>query len=250
MRAFKPYFLMFVFMAAGTVSEAWAQEASGNPIEKRGYYRTMNMYGAEVHTRGLGAYYRRGWRQTGFVNKIYHVEFLTVNHPKQKKVETPTTQPQRYFEGKINSVFFLRNSFGWQKTLYDKEVKRGVRVSYFFLFGPTLAFAKPIYVTVKYNDPPKEANERYDYDKHTAEATVVGKSSFLLGVNETVIFPGIHTKLAFNFEYSGDDENIRSLETGVNFDAFGKEIPIMAVTYNDQFYLSLYIALHFGKRFL
>ena len=101
----------------------------------------MNMYGGYIHTRGYGGYYRRGWRQTGFSNKIYNVEFLNVNHPKQFKIDNGT---QSYYEGKINTVFFLRNSFGWQKTLYDKEVKRGVRVSYFFLFGPTLAFAKPI----------------------------------------------------------------------------------------------------------
>jgi hypothetical protein len=228
--------------------EASGQEAAGNPIEKRGYYRTMNMYGGSMHTRGLSAYYRRGWRQTGFSNKIYHVELLNVNHPKQQKVESFGTQPQRYYEGKINSVFFLRNSFGWQKVMYDKEVKRGVRVSSYFLFGPTLAFAKPIYMVVSRDG--QESAERYDYSASNGSAYIIGRAPFLLGLDETRIYPGLHSRFAFNFEYSGDDENIKALEVGLNFDAFAKEIPILAIAYNDQFYLSFYVALHFGKRYL
>lgn len=239
------FFLMFAFSV-----DSFAQADGGNPIEKRGFYRTMNMYGAEIYTRGFGADYRRGWRQTGFSNKIYHVEFLTVNHPKQKKVEPFGQQSLRYYEGKLNSVYFLRNSFGWQKTLFDKEVKRGVRVSYFFLFGPTIAFAKPIYMNVTYVESGTRATERYDYERHSSQTQINGRAPFLLGINEMGIYPGLHTKFAFNFEYSGDDENIKSIETGVNFDAFGKEIPMMAVTYNDQFYLTFYIALHLGKRYL
>lgn len=228
---------------------ASGQVSPSNPIEKRAFYRTMNMYGGYLHTRGLGGYYRRGWRQSGFVNKIYNVEFLNVNHPKQFKVET-VIGSQGYFEGKINSVFFLRNSFGWQKTWFDKEVKRGVRVSSFFLFGPTLGFAKPIYMNVQYTETGVRATERYDYNKHTTQTTIRGRAPFLIGINETDIYPGLHLKMALNFEYSADDENIRSLETGFNFDAFPTEIPIMASTYNDSFYLTLFIGLHLGRRYL
>lgn len=226
------------------------QQDAGNPIEKRGFYRTMNMYGIEMHTRGWGAYYRRGWRQTGFSNRIFHTEIINVNHPKQKKIDAFNPNSLRYYEGKISSVYFLRNSFGWQKTMYDKEVKRGVRVSYFFLFGPTIGIAKPIYMNVVYLETGIKATERYDYDRHSVQTRVDGRAPFLLGVNEIGIHPGLHTKFAFNFEFSGDDENIKSLETGINFDAFGKEIPMMAITYNDQFYLTFYLALHFGKRYL
>ena len=241
-------YILGILFLLWSPSVSFAQKDAGNPIEKRGFYRTMNMYGGYIHTRGYGGYYRRGWRQTGFSNKIYNVEFLNVNHPKQFKIDNGT---QSSYEGKINTVFFLRNSFGWQKTLYDKEVKRGVRVSYFFLFGPTLAFAKPIYINVVYNDPSgTQATERYDYDKHSTQAFIYGRASFLLGLNETRIYPGIHTKFALNFEYSGNDEDIKSLEIGSTFDAFGKEIPILAKTYNDQFFVTLYLSFHFGRRFL
>jgi len=227
-----------------------AQEAAGNPIEKRGFYRTMHMGGIEIHTRGLGAYYRKGWRQTGFTNRILHIEGLNVNHPKQyKTVTTGQNSSQGFYEGKINSVFFLRGSYGWQKTWFDKEVKRGVRVSTFLLFGPTIALAKPIYLRFNYLDERGERIERYDYDHHSANANIIKKAPFIHGVTETRIHPGIHVKGALNFEYSPDDETIRALETGFNFDAFYKDIPIMANTYNDKFYITLYVALHFGKRY-
>ncbi|MDA9267557.1 hypothetical protein N9P66_04205 [Salibacteraceae bacterium] len=105
-------YILGILFLLWSPSVSFAQKDAGNPIEKRGFYRTMNMYGGYIHTRGYGGYYRRGWRQTGFSNKIYNVEFLNVNHPKQFKIDNGT---QSYYEGKINTVFFLRNSFGWQK---------------------------------------------------------------------------------------------------------------------------------------
>ena len=138
---------------------------------------------------------------------------------------------------------------GSKKTWFDKEVKRGVRVSTFFLFGPSIALAKPIYMKVRYSDD-EVVTEPYDYDKHTTQAEIIGKANYLLGVDQTEIIPGLHVKGALNLEYSGDDETIRAIETGINFDAFAKEIPIMANTYNDQFYLTVYVGFHFGKRYL
>lgn len=228
-------------------------QTSADPVANRGYYRTQNQFGAYLHTRGLGGYYRRGWRQTGFSNKIMNVELLSMRHPKEYKITIPGQQNIRgYYLGKINSVAMLRGSFGWQKTLFDKEIKRGVRVSYFFLFGPTIAFVKPVYVEVQLENSGVSSGtstERYDYDKHSS-ASILGRAPILTGVDKTKLSPGLHVKLALNFEYSSDDAIIRALETGLNFDAFGKEIPIMANTYNDQFFTTVYLAFHLGKRYL
>lgn len=232
-----------------------AQEVQ-SPIANKGYYRTQNAGGAYIHTRGFGAYYRRGWRQTGFSNKILNIEALSMRHPKEFKITNPGQQNTRGFHyGKINSVFMLRASFGWQKTLFDKEVKRGVRVSQFFLFGPTIALVKPVYLEVdSIGSDGSTSNRqflRYDYDNiHTSDIIILGRAPILYGLGQTRIRPGLHVRYALNFEYSPDDSMIKAIETGVNLDVFGRKIPIMANTYNDQFFLTLYIGFHFGKRYL
>lgn len=244
--------IVFILLLVGSlvIPDTATAQNPGNPIANRGYYRTMNMYGGYVHTAGLGIYYRRGWRQTGFTNRIMNFEMLTLNHPKQFKVAlTQRTSQGGFFLNKINSVLMLRGSFGWQKTWFDKEVKRGVRVSSFFLLGPTIALAKPVFVNVVFNDSGL-STEKYADIVNRSGVSIIERAPYLIGVSETIPYPGGHAKVALNFEYSQDDEFIRALETGATFDVFPKRIPIMANTYNDQFYLTLFVAFHFGRRYL
>jgi hypothetical protein len=246
----KILFVISLVLGCLLLPELSIAQNPGNPIANRGFYRTMNMYGGYVHTAGLGIYYRRGWRQTGFTNRIMNFELLTLNHPKQFKVALTQRSTQNgYFLNKINSVIMLRGSFGFQKTWFDKEVKRGVRVSTFFLFGPSIALAKPVFMNVNFTDAGL-STEKYADIVNLSNVQILEKAPYLIGVSETVPYPGAHVKVALNFEYSPDDEFIRALETGATFDVFPKKIPIMANTYNDQFYITLYVAFHFGRRYL
>lgn len=238
--------LLALFVFVDTMAQ------SANPITNRGYYRTQNSGGVLIHTRGIGMYYRRGWRTSGFSNRIFNAELLTLRHPKEFKLTNPGANNSRgYFYGKLNSVVLLRGSYGWQKVMFDKEVKRGVRVSIFTLFGPTIGLAKPVYVDFKPNDTGNSRAQivRYSTSLHNS-GDVEGRAAILYKMGTTKIYPGGHAKFALNFEYSADDAFIRALETGSTLDVFAKRIPIMENTYNDQFYLTLYISFHFGKRYL
>ena len=223
-------FLIPLFFGLFTSGEVQAQSA--NPIANRGYYRTQNSGGVFLHTRGMGAYYRRGWRTTGFSNRIVNVEVLTLRHPKEFKLTNPGASNSRgFFYGKLNSVVLLRGSFGWQKVKFDKEIKRGVRVSMFTLFGPTFGLAKPVYVDFKPNDSGNSRAEivRYSTSLHNS-GIVEGRAAILYKMGTTKIYPGGHAKFALNFEYSADDAFIRAIETGSTLDVFAKRIPIMENT--------------------
>ncbi len=245
------FIILLVLISLGAPLFSAAQQAS-NPIENRSYYRTKNIGGFTLHTSGLGAYYRRGWRATGFLDRMMNIEYVNMRHPKEYKVFTQGSSSQRgYFYGKVNSFSMLRASYGWQKVMFDKEVKRGVRVSYIFLFGPSIGFLKPIYVEVDYPDQgtTQSAIEPYDFDKHSA-ATIEQRAPFIYGINQIKLRPGGHVKAAFNFEYSSDDQIIRAVEVGSNLDVFAQRINMMANTYNNQFFLTLYLSLQFGKKYL
>jgi len=221
----------------------------------KGYYRTLQSGGAFLHTKGMGAFYRYGWRKSGRVNYIFQTDLLSVRHPKEIKISYQSQQNSRgFFYGKLNSVSFIRGSYGFQKVMYDKEVKRGVRVSYYFMGGPTIALLKPVFLDVDPNSSDDNIQRPF-YAQATptifnSDSTVYTRAPLLYGAQKSKFRLGLHIKYALNFEYSGDDELIRALETGFTFDVFPREIPIMAKTYNDQFFIGFYVGFQFGKRYL
>lgn len=226
---------------------AIAQEPA-DPVSDKGYYRSDVMGGLFIHTNGFGASFRRGWRVTGFVNRYLSIDLLSMKHPKEYK--TPSIGGNSgYYLGKLNSLTVLRPTFGWSKALYDKEVKRGVRVGYVFLFGPSLGITKPTYLEISHEDLGPESIERYDPAKHDAEH-IKGRAPWSVGLDKLDIYPGLSTRFGFTFEFSPTDELVRTLEAGAAIDVYGKEIPIMANTYNNQFFLTLYAGIYLGKRYL
>ena len=43
-------------------------------------------------------------------------------------------------------------------------------------------------------------------------------------------------------------DGVKSIETGVTFDVYGKDVPIMAYTENKQVYINFYINLLYGRK--
>lgn len=244
--------LLFFWLTVGWFFAGYGQLQESAFAEKA-FYRNVHSGGAFMHTRGFGVFYQRGWRQTAFVNRVLQFELLNVRHPKELKYSLAGQQNARgYFYGKLNSASFFRPTFGWQKMLFDKEVKRGVRVSQLFTFGPTIAFLKPTYLEV---DPNTDEDQQVPLfvkasaSIYNSDTTVLSRAPMLTGLNQTRIVPGLHVKFALNFEYSASDATLHCLELGGTFDGFFFQVPIMASTYNDQFYLGIYLAYQFGKRY-
>jgi hypothetical protein len=237
--------LMFCLMAKESIGQGADQ-----PIANKGYYRSFNSAGGYLHTLGLGMFYRHGWRLTGFSNHLINFEISSLHDKKEYKISTPGSQTRGYFYGKINSAGLVRASYGWQKTLFDKEVKRGVRVSHFILLGPTFALVKPVYVQLnRINEGGDAELIKYSTAVHN-QGEVIGRGPVLYKLNSTKIYPGGHIKYSLNFEYSSDDSYIRAIETGACLDVFAKQLPIMENNYNDPIFLTLYVSFNFGKRSL
>ncbi|GAB5538144.1 MAG: hypothetical protein Salg2KO_02470 [Salibacteraceae bacterium] len=239
------HFLTIAFLLVGSVS-LYSQSVTG--VKNKGYYRSHDSFTSYLHTRGVGIQYQHAWRKTGFSNRILNIELLSLKHPKEHKVNQGVQNSRGYFYGKINSVGLLRASYGWQKVLFDKEIKRGVRVSYLALFGPTIGLVKPVYVDYQASGDVRRT-EIVQYSLALDDQGLVeGRAPVLYKLGSTRPYPGGHAKASLNFEYSGDDSFIRAIETGATLDAFLRRIPIMENTYNDQFYLTVYVGFQFGKR--
>ncbi|MBL4654736.1 MAG: hypothetical protein JKY33_02820 [Bacteroidia bacterium] len=210
--------------------------------------------GILIHSGGFGINVRRGKHVTGFKKRILDFEFVETKHAKEfKRVSTYIDNGKTYVYGKLNSAFMLRTGVGNRKIIFSKAERGGVEVNYTFFIGSSLGIIKPVYLDVIYpSDNPfykPIRTEKYDpNNKRHIPDNIYGRSGFVKGIDELGFIPGIYSKFGFNFDWCGYDEGIKSLEFGITLDAFTKEIPIMAITDNKQFFLSFYVSIIYGKK--
>lgn len=219
--------------------------------DTRLYYRTELSVGGLIHTRGWGLNFRKGYRKTGFKNYLISCEIVGMEHLKETKTYNVNVEDASGFVyGKMNALTVIRPFVGMDNEVYGKEQKRGVRIGYVYMIGPTFGLVKPVYLDVAYPtvaNVERIATEAYDPDKHQLE-NIIGKASSLKGLEKSSIYPGLGGKLGINFEYAAFDELVKSVEVGVDFDLFFQKVPIMANTENSNYYLSFYLSFQFGKK--
>ena len=150
--------------------------------------------------------------------------------------------------GKLNSVYDLRFGYGKQNELYGKGDKGSVAIRYFYSFGPSVAFIKPIYyeINVPVNDTFRIKTEKFNPDIHTS-GDINGRASYFTGFNEIKLVPGAFVKLGFNFEFSQSELTVHALEAGAMIQAYTKSLEIMAVDDNQQFFFTLFVCYRLGK---
>jgi hypothetical protein len=150
----------------------------------------------------------------------------------------------------LNSFFALRPSIGSQKIIFPKQSIKGVSITSLFQFGPSLGFAKPVYLNIIQEESITSrivSKERYDPDKHSTN-NIYSRASFFNGFEEIQIYPGLFGKVGLHFDYGDERELIKSAEVGLKIDAYLTKVPILAFNDDRQFYPNLYIAIFFGSR--
>lgn len=208
--------------------------------------------GLIIHSNGWGVNGRYGKFTTGFTQRLYEIEISSWKNPREIKSYHPIYDNVKgYVIGKLNTATMFRPSIGYSKTFIAKQSLSGVSLSYNALVGPTIAFIKPVYLIIESNESGSGfrtySTERYDPDKHRFN-NIYSRASFLKGLDEIKLYPGLHTKLGLNFEYANNNDVLKAIEVGLTADAFLKEIPIMAFTENRQFYLTLSVNLLYGVK--
>ncbi len=245
----KATFIILVSFVLLTFSIVAQDNVTGdNPI----LIRSEKSWGGLIHTQGLGFNYWSGIHKTAAIKRMYEFEFVTMRHPKEIKSINPYFENAKSFKfGKLNSAALLRVNIGRHKTLNNKPYWGGVEVRYFYFGGLSAAFLKPVYLSILYPTtiPYKYlvVDERYDPEKHNSDL-IYGRASFLKGFDEMKLYPGLNTKLGLSFEYGSHTDFISSLDIGIIADLYLKKVPIMAFETNNNYFITFFISLHFGKR--
>lgn len=235
-------------IAAGTATSAKQND------EVQLLYRNEREFGALIHSSGWGINYRKCKHVTGYKKRVLELEAVGMRHPKEIKLQVPDIGTKGYFYGKQFVVTILRGGYGYHKIITGKSDRRGVELRLITLAGPSIAFAKPVYLNIWYRENvPQEwgdmITERYNPGNpyHTPDH-IRGRASYFRGFGEMNFFPGAFCKLGLSFEHSNLDDDIKLLETGIVIDGFYKTIPIMANTKNNQVYVNVYLNIMFGKK--
>jgi hypothetical protein len=237
----------------------FAQDSTDVPVGDRNIlYRKEASGGMILHSNGLGIVFKSGRQVTAYKKRIICLDFVSVKDPKEYKVTNPNLieNSKPFAFGKLNYVYFFRAGWGYQNTVFSKAERGGVEVRFNYFGGFTLALAKPMYLdviidsassdryivyeTMRYN--PNDPNQQNVTD-------FVGRGPFFSGFGETKLYPGVHAKTSFSFEYSGWQRKIAALEAGVTFDYFPDAIPMMARNPSQNLFFNFFISLMWGAKY-
>jgi len=208
--------------------------------------------GVIASSKGVGMGYRYGKHVTGYKKRMLEAEINTMKHPKEIKTISPFENAKSYVYGKLNNLFIIRTGIGIQKIINNKPIEGGIEVRYFYYGGINLSITKPIYLYILNFSPSSSSTyiytlEKYNPNEHFTD-NIFGRGPFIKGFNELSFYPGLYIKGGINFEYSQDDKNLNVLEMGICTDFSPKPIKMMAFNKSNNYFISLYLSLNFGKR--
>lgn len=245
----RPYAAIFTLLLSGLFTVVTAQGEVDD--QERIFFRNEKTYAATLGTNGFAGNFRFAKRLDARRKTLYEIGFAYIKHEKEYKISYSSSQSLggSYVFGKTNSLFTLRMGIGFQKELFRKEDKGGISVRYFYNFGPSLGFQKPVYYDVWVNDESSGGNtvvrRRMKFEPHIL--AVDRKAPFYVGVSETTLVPGIYGKFGFTFEFSKADEVFNAIEVGIIVDTYIKKVPIMANEHNHFIFPAGYVSYRFGK---
>ena len=217
--------------------------------EEKIFYRNEKTYAFTLNSNGYGFNFRYARRADAFKKTVYEAGLNVVKHEKEIKISLSNSQQlgNSFVYGKLNSFVTLHCGIGLQKELFRKEDKGGISIRYFYAFGPSIGFTKPVYYIVL-----TDTNGDGFYEEHTQKfethiLNIERKAPFYKGFKEISLIPGVYGKIGFTFEFSKSDAAFNAIEAGVVMDAFIKKIPIMANDQNHWIFPAFFVSYRFGK---
>jgi len=213
------------------------------------YYKDYNL-GFNLNSFGGGGiYYRHGWHKTGSKKNYIESELAYIRHPKEVWRFSYQNNPNSYTYGRLNFVYFWRNSYGQKIELTERSYRNALGLNFVYNVGFTIALLKPAYIEYFAQNPDNSntlVSEKYDPEKHKDEYRIYGNGPFLSGFGEINAKVGLFGRAGLNIEYGQYPDEYKSLEAGITFDAFNEKLPMVTRAEQIQFFPAIYIAFNFG----
>ncbi|MBL0309101.1 MAG: hypothetical protein IPP77_05315 [Bacteroidetes bacterium] len=249
MKWFFPFFLL-AFMG---LSDAFSQSLIRKNLDLQDYqYKKEASGGVRVQTNGFSVFGEGGWIKDLKSTRLIQVEYSYYIDYRQKG-KSSDNGGRKFVYGLRNRFHILRFSAGMKKTIADKADRNGLRLSFVGFGGISLGLLKPYYLLLRQptDVPPYFADERYTDENATrflSLDSIVGAGSATKGLDKIQPVPGVHGKIALDFDWGKKDEFVKALEVGMMLDLYYKRVPIMINSSNRFYQVALFVSFQFGKR--
>src|SRR5574344_1019384 len=211
----------------------------------------LNTYGIKLNSNGFGVNYSFQMRKHYRLRRVIEAEYNYLFDFKEVKVVNQVysiINQKSFVFGKINSVHNLKFAYGYKRMFFEKRDDNSVSIHLLASLGLSLCFSKPIYYQ-KYNSSTYEIrNERFDITAANGNYDIIGKSSFLIGLSETTVQPGICGKIGLEFDFAKDIMRSSVLSLGGQLDAYVLKVEIMA-EHARYIIPSFYVMYSFGNKY-
>lgn len=264
MRIKLPFFIIILTIWALPI---WAQNSALKTVKRKRKEPPITQefsMGARLNTDGWSVFAERGFIKP-YDNKTQFVWFdiSEKKHPKEVKqlnetfaaVNPGQAVPLPFKYGKINNFYQMKVGYGVKKVLTGRLDKKSIIVSWLYGGGLSLGFQKPYHLDILVpegnNMFSRQTVDYYDLntrDFFNEENLIIGGASFSEGLNNLSIAPGILAKSGFYFDYAPNRKSLLGIEIGSSLELYTRDIPIMANTNNNFYFLNFYVDVRFGKR--
>jgi hypothetical protein len=233
-----------------------AQSVVKKPLSLQDYqYKKEASGGARIQSNGVSVYAEYGWIKDLQKTRLIQIEYQYFINYQQKRQKSQIQGGREFQYGVQNRFHAVRVSFGFKRTIADKADRKGVRLCFTGFLGVSLGLVKPYYLKLiqpgDNNGPPVIKEERYSEANATrflSLDSIVEAAPVRFGLNQLEPVPGLHGKVALDFDWGMKDEFVKALEAGIMMDIYYKRIPVMVNNSNRFFQIGLFLAFHFGKR--
>ena len=258
LKAFFRYFLQSTVLCFGWVFcyPVLAQESSSENPQKGEEFGKMVAkewtFGFNLNTSGGGMAFEWGKFKNITHKTGFEIAFDYNRHPKEVLGKNPGFfDANLYAYGKLNTLFFLKFGFNYEKTIHQKPYWGGVRIRFRLASGATAGIAVPTFLRVFVL--PEGAQfpiyETLRYDPDVIPITdIIGRASFFKGVPHTKLHPGIYLRLGLNFDFSNNPDRAHIIEVGGTLDGVFPGIKQMAFSNTKYIFYGLYVSYRIGNR--
>lgn len=230
------------------------QDETDKPLEEKIVYSNQNSFHIDIHSQGFGLGFKIGKIKT--IDKTVNWEIEAVSLHSQKEIKSINvseyyTRPFVY--GKLNYVYVLRFGYGQENRIFGKPYWGGIETRWTYEVGASLALMKPYYYYVavfqSVGDTYKEILDEQTFENHDQWLSILGRSAFTKGLNETKLSPGAHASVGLTFEFGKNRTRVQAINVKMVAEGYPMGVPIMDGQRNKWFYLTLHLSYSWGSRF-
>ncbi len=214
-------------------------------------YRKHLAFGVKLTSDGYGGFIEVARAQSVRKGLLFQLDISERKHPKEYKQQSDyiydIASPLIY--GKLNYFYPVKLGVQQQFLFGNKGNKNGVSITGNVGGGLILGLLRPYMVEVDKNG--QRTFIKYspaDSLLFTDYSYIYGGPSFGKGWSQMTVTPGFYVKPGLRFDYGRYNELLSAIEVGLTAEYYTKKIPQMLFYKQDQFFVSAYVSLVFGRR--